>query len=130
MTAYTKTIENTVDILGPGPTSLWNAYNWNAFLWGAGTEDLPTTAYHELDNGGLTPDSSTILMTTKVISELVTPSSDPVSEQLFDSHGWNHVFLGQTIEGEDREFTSWGSDTRDSETWTTVTPATTTWSDA
>lgn len=147
MADYSQTIRNGIGIVGGGPASLWNAYNWGAFRWGEGTRDIgqnvvkgitnalsPTTtvgkAVVHLISESLSPTTTLGLTVRKLISESLTATGDMASERLYDSAGYQHVFPDRTSEGESRTFASWSQAASSTSGWTTASVASTTWSDA
>lgn len=149
MADYTITVTGTVRCFGQGPSSLWNAYSWNAFKWGEGTVDIKTDVRHLIsestspDTGfaqkkvrHLISETATFADGTiyrsypKSISESLSLAGEMSSEQVLDGSGYNRVFQGGVTDAESRTTTTWTSGTFDTETWATATAATTTWSQA
>lgn len=130
MANYSKTVSNSLRLFGVAPSSKWGAYNWNAFIWGEGTTDLTTIIEKWLSNA-VTPSStvSISLFFAQTISNTLSVTSDMGSETLTDGAGYNYV-IGNASELEDRSLPNWTDQTRDTETYTTVSNASTTWSNA
>ncbi len=76
MANFTTTCLNTLNVFGR--SDQWNDYNWNAFIWGDGTADLPIRFIKVIDNS-IAPDTTIpIKITIKVIDNAITPTSDMV----------------------------------------------------
>lgn len=127
MANFTITISNSLNVFGIAPADLWNAYDWNAFLWGEGTTDLPVTVGKVLDNS-TSSDSSQTRSQAHSIDNTVGTDVDMGNETLSEPSGWSYVFPNQASNLEDRDFTTWTEGTSSSTTWTTATAASTTWS--
>lgn len=146
MAAFSKTIRNGIGIVGGGPASLWNAYNWGAFKWGEGTRDIgqnvvhgvgssfsPTSsvgkAVRHLISEAFSTTSSVGLTFLKYLSGSLTFSGDMASEQLYDAAGYRYTFPDRTTEGESRTTITWTQGPLGSTTWTESSDPSTTWSE-
>ena len=127
MAALSKTISNSTNMFAGGGSSLWNAHNWNEFLWGEGTVDMITNVTKLIANSQAHASALARKQVSKLTGSSVTTSSGPSSERLLDGNGWYHTFISNTSEGEDRDFAEWTNVTDDGETWVEVTVSTT-WS--
>ena len=147
MANFTITVTNSVRCFGGGPSSLWNAWNWNAVNWGEGTADVPHAIRHLISEAigsdagfiksirhlieeAVGSDTTVYRAYPKVISETIGLSSDMITENLLDGSGYYRVFPGGVTDAEDRATAAWTAATPDTETWSTATAASTTWSDA
>lgn len=146
MTAYSKTIVNTVGVWGLAPPSQWGAFNWGAFKWGEGTNDFAVSVQKLVSNslsppsavakstvkaltGGLTTDSTVAKgFSIQLAANTIGVSIDMSDERLQDSEGYYHVFPDRTTSGEARAFTSWTDAADVSVSWATSTVTSTTWS--
>jgi hypothetical protein len=149
MANYNITISNSLNTFGLAPSDKWNDWNWNAFKWGEGTEDLqvfinlivntsalaPTSDMyfrfmHMLDIGStaLTSAIDAYLYTGISISNSLSITGDMLSETLMDSAGYNYVFSGQTTNAEDRFSPTYASQTANTTTWASAAASSTTWS--
>lgn len=143
------TITNSVRAFGGGPSSLWNAYNWNAFKWGEGTTKIPMAFIHLVSLGNLSTDSARGFQLTKLVSidpltldstrginltKAITNDlavdSDSSDQYLFDSEGYYHVFPGNTTDANERVNSNWSARTGNATTWATSGVTATTWSAA
>jgi hypothetical protein len=127
---YSISISNSLNLFGPAPSDLWNAYAWNAFLWGEGTEDLQVIVTKVIENtSGVILDSSVSISLSIYlsISNSLTPESDMYSERLY-SGGWSYVFASNTTDGESRYIPSYASGSAQSTTWTSAAVTATSWS--
>lgn len=150
MADYNVTINNSVNTFGPAPSNLWNAYNWNSFLWGEGTSDLAVYVnlivntssfsldsaitqywgfYISISDASLVPTSSVdIYFATGItISETLSPTADMYAETLGDGSGYNYVF-GVSTNAENRPPSTYTEASDPSTTWVAASAATTTWS--
>ena len=127
MTDHSITVANSLNLFGVAPSDKWNAYAWNAFLWGEGTADLGVAVVHLISNS-LTLSDAYGKGVTKLVSETLSVTGDMSSEVLFDAEGYRYVFPDRTTEGEERDFSTWTSGTAASATWTSGTVTSTTWS--
>lgn len=147
MTAYSKTIVNTVGVWGLAPPDLWGAFNWGAFKWGEGTNDFAVSVQKLISNaltppsavakavqttiavGAITHDSALAKAATKQLpTETLNVTVDMSDERLRDTEGYYHVFPDRTTSGEARAFTTWADATDPSVSWTSSTVTSTTWS--
>lgn len=138
------TIANATTPLGMSPPVIWNAFTWNASLWGysgdlpidvikgiASTTTPDTTlgfsVIHALSES-VTSDSAVGFDVIKGLAESVTFDSAPISETLTDPAGYTHVFPSNATNAEDRDIPTWTSGTVAGASWSTATVTTTTWS--
>lgn len=133
MAALTKTITVSVRAFGGGPTTKWGqtfgvgyTMTWGTTKWGEGSVTVIFTA-NKLIANSLTPDSALLKSARKVITNSVSPTSDPVSETL-GSGGWRYVFVSDTTNAEDRDFTSWSEESAGASSYTCLPAGSTTWS--
>lgn len=75
MADFSTTCLNSLNVFGTADR--WNAYNWNAFIWGDGTADLETRTTKVIDNS-VTVTSDDVRYIFKVIDNAITPASDVV----------------------------------------------------
>lgn len=147
MADLTQTVTNSVNVFGGGGTSLWAAYNWNAFKWGEGTvpfvfqvthllaETLsPTSARSAADATHLVQDSYSGLDSVIIreagptISESLAPTSDMTSETLQDAAGFFYVFDSNTTNHENQAIASFTSGSSPSGTWVSASASSSAWS--
>lgn len=149
MADYSQTVTNRVGVWGLAAPSLWGAYNWGAFKWGEGTEVIPKTVVHLVENT-LTPTeafagAAVVHLITEsfsptfdyignqvisLISESLSVDADMESETLTDGAGYLHVFTDRTTEAEGRQTASWSSGSTSSATWSSQAAGSTTWSES
>jgi hypothetical protein len=125
--AYNITISNSLNLFGPAPSDKWNQYNWNAFLWGEGTNDLVELVFKVISES-ITPDTTVTKIPLRIIENSISPTSDMGFERLRDSNGYYHVFPDRTTEGEDRDFATWTQGSPSAASWATAADAATVWS--
>lgn len=126
MANHTITIENGLNVWGPAPSNKWGAYNWNAFLWGEGTEDTQVEVIQLIENT-LSLSNAVYFSFVKGISESLSLNGDMGSEVLSNGD-WTYVFPDRATDAEDRDTATWTEDSEESTTWTETTGSDTTWS--
>lgn len=126
MANFNITINNQINTFGPAPTNKWNDYNWNAFTWGEGNQDLPVTEIKVIDND-LIFASHMSLTFTIVISNDLGISIDMLSERLYDAAGYLYLYPDNVTEAEDRFTPTYSELSASTTSWTTATGASTTW---
>ncbi len=84
MTAFTKTVSNSLNIFGC-PSDHWNAFTWNNFNWGSGTADLPVQVRHLVTNT-LSPTEDSI---GHAVRHLVTNALSPTEDSI--GHAVRHL---------------------------------------
>lgn len=150
MADYTKTITNSINLFGVGPSSKWGqsipiyTMTWGTTKWGEGTYPqifsivkvassaiIPDTTYTKsvvkLIEDSIAPTDVFSKGSTKLIENSFSVLSDNSSEEL--SNGvWKTVFVSDTTNAENRDFASWTSATRASSSFTCAASGTTPWS--
>lgn len=147
MTAHQITVTNSVNLFGDSPSSLWNAYNWNAFKWGQGTATVPFLMTKAITNSlapdstrgfnfthlipidDLTLDSGVGINFTIGISNSLSPTSDSSDQYLTDAAGYYHVFPGGVTDADNRVDSSWSQAAASSTAWLATAASSTSWSD-
>ncbi len=151
MTAYSITVANSIRTFGGGPSDKWAEKNWNAFLWGEGTNDIPQNVRHLLATSPLVPTSAmpgfavthklttqTITPTTgityryaRIIANSLLPTSDVPTLEVQDPANWLRGFSPPgTPNASDRTTSPWSGAASAAVSWTTATAGSTIWSDA
>lgn len=127
MADFSVTINNSMNVLGIEPPSLWGVMQWGEH-WGYGDIDLPVDFGKFLDDS-LTLDSSVSIDDfAHIITESFSFSSSISSITLVDLDGYFTVFKGGVTNAENRISTSYTEATGNSSTWTPVTNPSTSWS--
>lgn len=127
MADFTQTINNSLNVLGASPPTLWNDFNWGEQNWGA-DEDLVTAVDKIIGNTTALTDALFFDIDLVLSFGSTSISSDLPSQTLEDSDGYFHVFRGGSTNAEDRPLTSYTEVSDGSSTWTESTPPSTTWS--
>jgi hypothetical protein len=129
MADFDITISESLRLFGVAPADKWNEYNWNAFLWGEGTNKIVTESE--------VPIADSLVLTGAVateaeimFAELLALSCGPTSEVLLDGNGYYYVFTDGATNGEDRDPVAWSSASAGSGSWTSQAVSTTSWSEA
>jgi hypothetical protein len=125
--ALSKTVTNSLNVFGPAPSNKWNAYNWNAFIWGQGTATLNKAVFKVLAETLTTTDEFT-RSPTITFSNSVAAASAMDLENLRDSAGYLHVFPGGVTDATERASPSWADGTGASTSWTSSSTTATSWS--
>jgi hypothetical protein len=125
--ALSKTVTNRLNVFGPAPSNKWNAYNWNAFIWGEGTATLQKSIFKVLAET-ITPTDEFTRAQIRTIDNSLSPVSGMNLENLRDSAGYLHVFPGGVTDATERASPSWVDGTGASTSWTSSSTTATSWS--
>jgi hypothetical protein len=129
MADYNVTVVESLRLFGVQPSDKWQQYNWNAFLWGEGTNAVLASASPLIaESQSFTDDLTTAAEFNRQVDEAITLSGAPSSEVLRDGNGYVYVFPSAASDGEDRDPVDWASGTTASATWSSQAAASTTWS--
>jgi hypothetical protein len=147
VTAHQITVTNSLRVFGNGPSSLWNAYNWNAFKWGEGTAKIPMVFrhlvtvdpislasargfnfVHLVSVDPLAMDSGRGFNFSKQVSNSLGVDSDSTDQELTDPAGYHRVFPSDVTNGDDRAVPTWAQGSAGGTTWTQQVASSTTWS--
>lgn len=142
MADYSQTITNRINFFGLGPCDLWGIFLWGQ-NWANGT--IPKTkVIGKFYDNDITPASSqrfdvvhlyeealplTSLAAVSyayLISNILSIAGDMASEGL-KNKGYNYIFTGNTIEGENRVFTTYTVLGANSTSFTVSSATGTTW---
>lgn len=138
----------SVQCLGPEPDDNWGAYNWNAFVWGAGTATVPKVVVKGLPGQSVSSSDTRDYRLTRLLAGQSIGSADartlnltrllPVQsigsadqlehEYLQDPNGYYHVFPEGVTDATLSTTPTWSSATSTPVTWTTQAAGPTTWS--
>lgn len=132
MADFTKTITNSLNLFGNGPSTKWGqslgvpyTMAWGTATWGEGFS-LPLDIQKLIANS-IAPDTTLITEFQKVIQNIISIESDPTRENL--SQGiWNYIFISNTTDGEDRVSTTWSEGNASAVSFTCMAAGTTNWS--
>jgi hypothetical protein len=125
MTAYSKTIVNSISVFGPEGSSRWGVMVWGVDNWGT-SFDFPIAVLKGLENS-VTFDDTVSKNAAKGIVNTITPISEPVHEYIQDSAGWYHVYPPEVIDLEQRYSPTYTSGTTGSSGWATSTASAISW---
>lgn len=127
MADHTLTIQNSMNLFGGGPPSLWNSHNWGEFNWGDGTVEIPHAIFKFIDNTTTLTDTLNKISTKLISNNQSFTTSMPV-QSLKDAQGYNYLFTKPTIDSEERANTSWDdANIGDVATWVCQAAGSTTW---
>lgn len=127
MANFTITISNSLNVLGPGPSTCWNNFNWGSGYWGAGSNDLPCEIEKLIDNS-LAPTCDISKEVERTIDNSLSATFEAISEGL-TSGGWDYVFTRPSTDAEDRTNAQYQETSRPNTTWTSATAGGSSWSE-
>jgi hypothetical protein len=128
--SLTKTVSNSLNLLGLSPSTYWGAtYNmlWGSSKWGEGTRDLQVSFTKVLSNS-ITPSDTYTKSVSKLLSEQITGTWEGVTQYLTDAAGYYWLFPGSVRDADDRVTATYTEASQASTTWTSATVTSTTWS--
>lgn len=130
MADFSIAINNSLNLFGLADTDKWNAYNWNAFIWGEGTLDSEQLVDKTITAGSIGSDSAITTIVDFLLSftNSIGSEADMFSEGLTDGSGYSYVYPDDVTDAESRYFPTYSSQSVASTTWSTATVSTTTWS--
>jgi hypothetical protein len=126
MADFAKTISNSINLFA-SPADKWGDWNWNAFLWGAGTADLQVSVTKVLSESLSFTDALYDKSIGHLIAESLSPVSDMSSEVLEDGEGYSYVFTSPATNAENRSNVSYASGSAAGTSWASSTAGSTTW---
>ncbi len=155
MADHSITISNSLYTWGVAPSNKWGEFNWNAFLWGEGANDLQVLTLHYIDVGSATPLSAmsisayffptaianSVTLDTSVtvtvayvmsisIANTLEPTADMYSETLSDGSGWDYIFPNNTSNIDNKVTPTYTAASDPGTSWSSASGVTSTWSDA
>jgi hypothetical protein len=128
--ALTKTISNSINLLGLSPSTKWGStYSmvWGTSKWGEGTLDL-AIEIGKLISNSVTPSDSYTREVGKSLTNELTSTFEGSRQNLIDSAGYYWIFPGSVSDADDRATVTYSSSSVASTTWTSGTVGSTTWS--
>lgn len=133
MADFTKTITNSIQCFGAGPSSQWGVMQWNSggtYKWGEGTVEIQQDFAKVLSPKTLTlSDTLSLVVDFNVtLSESLPSDFEASDETLSDQAGYSYVFRLPTTNAEDQIITSYTTDPDESTSYASLTVATTVWS--
>ncbi len=132
MADFLKTISNSIQCFGVGPSSKWGVMSWNSdgsYKWGEGTVDLQTDVGKSLSGSLSISDTLSLVVDFSVsLSESVASTFEATEEFLSDDAGYNYVFTRPTTDAESQVFTSYTTNPDPSTSYSSSTVTTTVWS--
>jgi hypothetical protein len=129
MANYNVTVVESLRLFGVQPSDKWQEYNWNAFLWGEGTNAVLASASPVIaESQAFSDDLTTAAQFNRTVDESLALSGAPSSEVLRDGNGYIYVFPSDATDGEDRDPVDWSSNATGSGAWSSQAAASTTWS--
>lgn len=127
MTAFTKTISDTIRVYGPGYTSKFGTAIWDTNLWSEGGNDLTQDVTKYLSESQSLADAFSDIKVNKVISESQA-LSDNNADIYLTLGNYYHVFRSNTVDADDQSTASYTAGTNPSSTYSQTTNPTTVWS--
>jgi hypothetical protein len=126
--SFTTTVSESIRCFGVKPSNKWNEYNWNAFLWGEGTNQVLASETKLIAETASLADALAQVKVETAISESFSLGGSPSSETLRDGAGYYYVFSNNTTNGEERDPVSWTSTSVSTTSFMCQTAGSTTWS--
>jgi len=132
MADYTKTITNSVNFFGGGPSTKWGeadspyTMTWGVDKWGDGT-NTTILNFIKSQSESITFTDVFTKSADKVVLTSFSAESETVSEGLKNGI-WSIVFVSDTTEAENRDFASWTASSSGSASFTCIAAGSTTWS--
>lgn len=131
MADFIKTISNSINLFGNGPSTKWgesfgfpDTMVWGTSTWGEGYSLV--IDIEKFISNSITPDSAIYLESQKLISENISLSFETTSEKISQGE-WNYVFVSDVTNAEDRDFTTWSQGSGVNTSFTCGTAGSTTW---
>lgn len=142
MANFTKTVSNSVNVFGDGPSTKWGSANfpytmtWGTAKWGEGltTSDSINSIPFEFvknrgDSLGTTSTIGLAFFANVFISDALSPASDMSMESVTDGTGlWDYVFTGGSTNAEDTNISTWTAAGDDTTVYTSGTSSVVSWS--
>ena len=131
MADFIKTISNSLNLFGNGPSTKWGqsfgypyTMVWGTSTWGEGYSLV--IDIEKIITNSITPDSAFYLETNKLISNDLSLSFETSDERLYQGD-WSYVFSFYTSDAEDRDFPTWTEGSASSVSFTCGSAGSTTW---
>lgn len=128
MADHAVSISNNFNFFGGGETARWGSFDWGDTNWGSGDQDIELSV-GKLFGNDLGLSGVPIKNSEKSVGLTFVIGGDMASEMLSDGAGYKYVFVSETTEGEDRDFTSYTDVTGSTTSWSTAPGNTVTWSE-
>ena len=145
MATLTQTIDLSLAWVGSGENELWGTMLWGSGFWGEGSihwhmdkgvaiSVAPTMAvgkslHHLVDLGDIAPTSTVGKRPKKVFANSFAATGANAAENLM-SGIYDYVFISDTVNGQDRAFTTWAAGSASSSSYTSGSVTATNWSSA
>lgn len=130
MADFTKTISNSINAFGLGPSTKWGStYNmvWGSSKWGEGTLEIQTDVVKSLSETVTVSDSLSKSI-SKPFSFEITSTFEGTQQNLTDAAGYYWIFPGGVTDADERASTTYTEGTAASTSWSSGTAGSTTWS--
>lgn len=129
MATFNVTVSNTLNVLGPDPTSMWGSMVWGTDDWGS-TGDSYFTIIKYLGNSvSLSSTVSAGRIIAKQVSNTISCVADANLVGLLDAAGY-YYNEKDGPDPDDRYFPTYTEDTDPSTTYTQASNPSTDWDDA
>jgi hypothetical protein len=132
MADHIITISNSINSLGPAPSTKWGSgspytMTWGTSKWGEGTQDLIVEMIKLITNT-VTPSDALFNSIDKVVGNDLTVTSETTSEELLSGNGYFYLFPLPTTDAEDRNLSTYTSGTAAATTYIPASQPSTSWS--
>lgn len=134
MADHTKTLTNSINCFGGSPSTVWGGatvrvMTWGVAKWGEGTHAMIRDFVRGTYEQPITvTDSLTEKEFIKAWADSLTFLSETTNEGLQTQNGYSYVFVKPSTNAEDRNLSSYTSQTPGSVSYTSLTVSVTTWS--
>lgn len=153
MADHTKTVSNSINCFGMGPSTKWSTaanytMTWGSSKWGEGTEDIIHVVDHAVENStaittAVGKDVTHLVSDAQVITPTSTANFDfshsmdagsmtitgEITDLRLQNGDWYYEFIDRTTDADDQRTDGFSSVSDTSTTWTTVSDASTSWTE-
>jgi hypothetical protein len=126
MAILSQTVTNSLN-LSASPDNEWGVWNWGAFLWLEGTEDLETHTFKWLDAESQASTSQADFSYRKSVTNSQLSTSDRV-DAFLKNGDWFYQTPDGTTDYDDQALTTWADSSDPSTSYAESTPPSTDWS--
>lgn len=130
MADHTKSITDSIQVLGPGYPVLWNSMIWGTDPWGMFPNPFDEIGKNISEAITGTDILTKLLDVIRSFSNSVTASDSITSVTLQNSNGWYYEFADHTTNAAERDFVTWTDGSNNTSVWVKSSTTATTWGDS
>ena len=130
MADHTKSISDSIRVLGPGYPVLWNSMVWGTDPWGVFANPFDEVGKNLSESITGSDILTRIVEIIRSFSNDVVASDSLSSVTLQDGRGWYYEFADRTTNAVQRDAVTWTDGTNTSTTWVASSTTSTTWGDS